>query len=191
MSLPCFLAKSAKIQDCVQKKSSIILRQLLYGEWCMKKWLLAGMILTMTVEMCGCTPGNNVPGATGAGALAGGLIGNELFHGKNAFAGVLAGALIGGIVGNRIGNYMDAQDKANMQNAITTVPVGQQATWTSANEGPNGQPVTYSVTPVRAYQTSSHRYCREYQTTVTVGGKVQRAYGHACRQPDGSWKIES
>jgi surface antigen len=32
-------------------------------------------------------------------------------------------------------------------------------------------------------------YCREYQTTVTVGGKSEQAYGTSCRQPDGSWQI--
>ncbi|MEE8203551.1 MAG: hypothetical protein V3R74_07315, partial [Alphaproteobacteria bacterium] len=31
--------------------------------------------------------------------------------------------------------------------------------------------------------------CREYQTTVNVGGQVEQAYGTACRQPDGSWQI--
>ncbi|PIZ03808.1 MAG: hypothetical protein COY58_07375 [Gammaproteobacteria bacterium CG_4_10_14_0_8_um_filter_38_16] len=156
----------------------------------MKKWLLVGALTVMAFDMSGCTPGNNTPGATAAGALAGGLIGNQIFSGKNAFAGVLAGALIGGIVGNRIGNYMDAQDRANMQSAIINTPMNQQASWTSNKEGPNGQPVTYTVRPVKAY-TSHHRYCREYQTTVTVGGKAQQAYGKACRQPDGSWKIAS
>lgn len=156
----------------------------------MKKLILASVMTMMVLELAGCTPGNNVPGATAAGALAGGLIGNQIFHGeKNAFAGVLAGALIGGLVGNRIGNYMDAQDKANMQNAITTVPVGQQASWTSDRRGPNGQPVSYTVRPVKVIR-AHNRYCREYQTTVTVGGKTQQpAYGKACRQPDGSWKI--
>lgn len=157
----------------------------------MKKWLLAGMITVMAFEMVGCTPGNNVPGATGAGALAGGLIGNELFHGKNAFAGVLAGALVGGIIGDQIGQYMDRQDKINMQSAIINTPVNQEASWTSDKAGPGGQPVTYTVKPVRNYYTPErHRYCREYQTTVTIGGKVQQAYGKACRQPDGSWKIQ-
>ncbi len=157
----------------------------------MKKWLLAGMMTVMVFEMTGCTPGNNVPGATGAGALAGGLIGNELFHGRNAFAGVLAGALVGGIVGNQIGQYMDRKDEANMQSAITTVPVGQEASWTSDRAGPNGQPVSYTVRPTSAgYSQRSHRYCREYQTTVTIGGQVKQAYGKACRQPDGSWKIQ-
>lgn len=32
-------------------------------------------------------------------------------------------------------------------------------------------------------------YCREYQAAATVGGLPQPAYGTACLQPDGSWKI--
>ena len=32
-------------------------------------------------------------------------------------------------------------------------------------------------------------YCREYTRTVRVGGFTQQAYGTACLQPDGSWKI--
>lgn len=154
----------------------------------MRKLILVSVLGVMAFEMVGCTPGNNVPGSTAAGALAGGLIGNQIFHGRNAFAGVLAGALVGGIIGNRIGNYMDQQDRINMQSAIINTPVNQQASWTNTHAGPDGQPVTYTVRPVRNY-TYENRYCREYQTTVTVGGKMQRAYGKACRQPDGSWKI--
>lgn len=154
----------------------------------MKKWLIISVI-SSSVVVASCTPGNNVPGSTAVGAVAGGLIGNELFHGRNAFAGVIAGALIGGIVGNQIGQYMDRQDKINMQSAIINTPVNQEATWTSDSPGPNGQPVTYTVKPVKTYYTNRHRYCREYQTTVNVGGKAQQAYGKACRMPDGQWKI--
>jgi surface antigen len=32
-------------------------------------------------------------------------------------------------------------------------------------------------------------WCREYRTTVTVGGLAQQAFGTACRQPDGTWKV--
>jgi hypothetical protein len=31
--------------------------------------------------------------------------------------------------------------------------------------------------------------CREYQTTTMIGGVPQRAYGTACLQPDGTWRI--
>jgi surface antigen len=81
---------------------------------------------------------------------------------------------------------MDRQDQANMQNAVSNVPVGQQAQWTNQKSG-----AAYTVRPVKNYTSSSHAYCREYQTTVTVDGKTQKAYGKACRQADGSWKMVS
>lgn len=31
--------------------------------------------------------------------------------------------------------------------------------------------------------------CREYNAQIMVGGQPQPAYGWACQQPDGSWKI--
>ncbi|MCZ6875908.1 MAG: hypothetical protein O7G88_20660 [bacterium] len=42
---------------------------------------------------------------------------------------------------------------------------------------------------VRTYQIDSGQYCREYQQTVVIGGQEDRAFGTACRQPDGSWQI--
>jgi hypothetical protein len=43
--------------------------------------------------------------------------------------------------------------------------------------------------PKPAYQASNGEYCREFTQTVSVGGRAQEAYGTACRQPDGSWRI--
>ena len=34
-------------------------------------------------------------------------------------------------------------------------------------------------------------YCREYTREVIVDGQPAQAYGQACRQPDGSWRIVS
>ena len=38
---------------------------------------------------------------------------------------------------------------------------------------------------------SYFEFRREYAHQIEVEGKKQRAYGHACRQPDGKWKIIS
>jgi surface antigen len=135
--------------------------------------------------MVGCTPGNNTGGATMAGAAIGALVGGSVAGKNSKWAGAIGGALVGGALGNIVGQKMDAQDKANMENAITTTPVNNQASWTNQSSG-----VTYTVTPVKQYQ-SAGSYCREYQTKVTVNGKTQDAYGKACRQPDGTWKIIS
>lgn len=32
-------------------------------------------------------------------------------------------------------------------------------------------------------------YCREYTRPVQIGGRTQEAYGQACLQPDGAWRI--
>lgn len=48
-----------------------------------------------------------------------------------------------------------------------------------------------SVTTTRIGHTGSGRTCHEFQQDVTIGGKTEHAYGIACQQPDGSWKIVS
>lgn len=48
---------------------------------------------------------------------------------------------------------------------------------------------TGSVVPVRTYQNASGHYCREFVTTIIIGGVEEPAYGTACRQPDGAWLI--
>ena len=46
-----------------------------------------------------------------------------------------------------------------------------------------------TVQVTRTGATPSGRQCREFQQTVTVGGRTEQAYGTACLQPDGSWEI--
>jgi hypothetical protein len=31
--------------------------------------------------------------------------------------------------------------------------------------------------------------CREYQSQITIGGRIQPSHGTACLQPDGSWRL--
>src|SRR3990167_7193689 len=143
----------------------------------MKKMITIGSMLVLAVGLVGCTPGNNIPGATIAGTAAGGLLGAAFFHGSGAWIGILGSALVGGVIGNFVGKKMDADDQARMAQAVTTTPVGSQAQWT------NSQDVTYTVTPVRNYSRQG-RYCREYQTKVEIGGRTRNAYCTACREPD-------
>jgi len=39
--------------------------------------------------------------------------------------------------------------------------------------------------------STTGRYCREFQQEVKIGGVKERAYGTACRNPDGSWEVVS
>jgi len=123
-------------------------------------------------------------GAVGGAAL-GGLIAAAV--GGNA-AAIAASAVGGALLGGVIGNMLDERDKRleaeAAQKALETAPTGSPVAWQNPDSGHSG-----SVTPVKTYQTASGGYCREYQQTVTIDGKQEKAHGTACRQPDGSWKI--
>jgi len=64
----------------------------------------------------------------------------------------------------------------------TTAPVGQEIIWNS-----NG--ATGSVVATKEGTNTQGQTCREYQQTVTIGGKNETAFGTACLQADGAWKI--
>ena len=44
-----------------------------------------------------------------------------------------------------------------------------------------------SAQPAQAQNSKEH--CREYTKNVSINGRLEQAYGTACRQPDGSWEI--
>ncbi len=66
--------------------------------------------------------------------------------------------------------------------AATSAPLNDPIAW---NDGT----ASGSVTPLRDGETDDGRTCREFQQEITVDGKRQRAYGTACREPDGSWQM--
>jgi surface antigen len=45
-----------------------------------------------------------------------------------------------------------------------------------------------SVTPTRTYKTDLGD-CRELGQQVVIDGRAEVAYGAACREPDGRWRI--
>lgn len=121
------------------------------------------------------------------GAAAGGLAGSQIGSGKGRLAATAAGTLLGALIGSEIGRSMDEADRLRARRAYAraaTAPIGQQITWHNPETGNHG-----TITPLREGTASAGRYCREFQQTVTIGNKTEQAYGTACRQPDGSWKI--
>ena len=121
------------------------------------------------------------------GAAAGGLLGAQFGSGTGKLVATGAGVLIGALIGSEVGRSLDEADRIKANEAIRAsydAPIGEKIEWNNPRSGNSG-----SVVPVRDGTSSSGAYCREYQQTVTVGGKTEQAYGTACRQPDGSWRI--
>lgn len=122
-------------------------------------------------------------GAVLGGAL-GGIAGSNVGKGTGRTAAIIGGTVIGVLVGGSIGRAMDDLDQACIGQVLEHAPSGERVRWVDPDKK-----TTYDVVPTDTWEDTSGRYCREYQTTATVGGKSQQVYGTACRQPDGSWEI--
>lgn len=127
---------------------------------------------------------------TGVGAIGGAIAGSQFGSGKGQLVGVAVGTLLGAGIGHEIGASLDRADMTYygqaQQRALETGQPGQVLPWQNPQSGNSG-----TFTPAAYYQSSAGQYCREYSQTINVGGKVERGYGTACRQPDGSWQIVS
>jgi surface antigen len=122
------------------------------------------------------------------GAGAGAVVGSQVGGGGGRVVGTAVGTLLGALVGGEIGRSMDHADQMAAQQAYNqaqTAPIGQPITWDNPDNGHYG-----AVTPVReGTHDQTGEYCREFQQSVTIGGRREDAYGIACQQPDGSWRI--
>lgn len=72
----------------------------------------------------------------------------------------------------------------NPPGPVESSPTGQASAWADPDRDQAGTPVT-----TRTFENAVGQPCREFTQTITIAGQKQPAYGTACRQPDGSWKI--
>ena len=133
--------------------------------------------------------GQKQTGGAVLGALGGGLLGSTVGKGSGRLWAVGAGTLIGALIGSEVGRSLDKADEAyatQAYNQAATAPIGETINWRNPESGNYG-----SVTPSREGRTNDGRYCREYQSSIYVGGKYEQGVGTACRNPDGTWQIVS
>jgi surface antigen len=127
-------------------------------------------------------------GGTLIGAAGGAAVGSQIGSGTGRLVAVAIGTLAGALIGQGVGQSLDRADQLamerNAQYALESTRTQSTTTWRNPDSGNYG-----SITPVETYQTASGQYCREYVQTVVVAGEKQQAYGTACRQSDGTWKI--
>ena len=140
------------------------------------------------VILAGCGGGIKEQFGTVIGAGVGALAGSQIGDGRGQLAAVAVGTLLGAIAGSEVGKSLDRADRLAMgqaqQQALETGKSGTNTTWQNPDSGNSG-----AISPQPAYQQADGNYCREFTQTVSVGGKTESAYGTACRQPDGTWKI--
>ena len=158
----------------------------------MRGTVLKGVALVALVAILttGCATMEANPKTT-IGAVGGGTVGGLIAAAAGGSPAVIAASVIGGIlVGGLVGNLLDERDKKMAteaaQKALESAPTGKPVAWNNPDSGHAG-----TVTPVKTYQTADGKQCRQYETSVTIDGKQEKAFGKACRQPDGSWQIDN
>ncbi len=152
--------------------------------------LLLVLLLAGALAACSAQTGPKQTGGTLIGAGLGALAGSQIGGGRGKLAAVGLGALLGAFLGNQAGASLDRADRLYAdqaaQHGLENLPSGESSEWQNPDSLNSG-----SFTPLATYQAPDGGYCREYQQTVTVSGQRQSAYGTACRQPGGSWRIAS
>jgi surface antigen len=138
----------------------------------------------LLVPLWSCGPaGSHEEGGTVVGAVAGGLIGNQFGHGAGRALATVGGAVVGGLIGNSIGRDMDEADRRYAREAeLRALEYDEEEDWRNDHSGHHGY-----IRPRRSYRAEG-RVCREYETTVYIHDRPETLVGHACRQPDGTWR---
>jgi surface antigen len=156
----------------------------------MTRWFVVPLMAT-ALAVSGCAEWQGQPktaGGTIIGAGLGGLAGSQFGHGRGSLVTTGAGVLLGALLGSQVGQSLDRADRLTMeqttQQTLEGTRTGEAVPWRNPDTGNYG-----TVRPVQTYQRAGGQVCREFQQTITVGGRTEEGYGTACRQPDGSWRI--
>lgn len=150
------------------------------------------LVCTLTLSLfglsgCQQTRGNNTTTGALIGGATGALAASHIGKGSGKIAATMLGAFAGAVIGSEVGQYLDEIDRAKADDAFqqaANAPVGRTIEWKNPNSGHHGR-----IVHLREGMASGGEYCREYQSEVTIGNKVEKAFGTACRRPDGSWEI--
>lgn len=148
------------------------------------------ILLVSILTGCAGIPATNQTQGTVAGGVIGALLGSTVGDGRGTVWATAAGAVGGALVGSHLGKRLDSKDHKAINKATYSALENKEShsktTWVNPDSGHAG-----SVTPTRTIEMADGRFCREYTSMVEVGGQAETAYGTACRQDDGSWKIAS
>ncbi|MBC7907483.1 MAG: glycine zipper 2TM domain-containing protein [Rhodospirillaceae bacterium] len=152
----------------------------------MKRVMPVALIVGM-LSGCANDYGPKQTGGAVLGGVGGAVAGAQFGKGTGNIAMTALGTLLGAYAGSEVGKSLDKSDRLYAQQAETrahSAPVGSSVAWNNPDSGHSG---TY--TPIRDGTDQAGNYCREYQTSVKIDGKSEKAFGTACRQPDGTWQV--
>ncbi len=153
----------------------------------MKQKILLSTLLAATLSVTGCATyqGQQEQAGMVIGGILGGVLGSQVGSGHGQTAAIIAGTMAGAAIGGAVGHSMDETDRMRTAQTLETVRTGVPSRWHNPDTGND-----YTVVPTRTYETAQGP-CREYTMDAVIGGKKETVYGTACRQADGSWRVQN
>ena len=150
------------------------------------KIILVTMLISIfLISSCASHRGSNEDSGMIIGGVIGGVLGHHIGKGGGRTIATVIGTIIGMNIGGNIGYSMDKNDQLKIAHSLEMVRTGVATNWRNPDTGNQ-----YMVVPTRTFEKKGSP-CREYQLDATINGKLERVYGTACRQKDGSWKVSN
>lgn len=119
------------------------------------------------------------------GGVLGGVLGSQVGRGDGRTTAIILGTIAGAAIGGSVGHSMAEVDRMKTAQALEGVRTGVPSSWKNPDSGNE-----YVVVPTRTYEAPSGP-CRDYTIDAVIGGKKDKIFGTACRQPDGSWQVRN
>jgi surface antigen len=145
--------------------------------------LSAMAALALALQACASSPG----GPPERGAAAGPLLAPAPGRPADRLTAPVRGTIIGAFVGESLGTTLTDEDvllAGAAQQRAYAAPVGRPVTWSNPATGHSG-----AIIVLRDGRNVSGDACRAYRATISVGGQTQQAYGTACQQANGDWRV--
>jgi surface antigen len=155
---------------------------------------LAPLLVALTLPFASCATVEQtyrenpkaVLGSLGGAVLGGGIAAIAGGNPAAIVASTVGGALLGGFVGHKLDDRDKRMAAEAAQRAFEQGRTGQAVAWQNPDSGNSG-----SITPTQTYQIAGGQYCRRYTQEIMIGGEQHETHGTACRQPDGTWSVQS
>ncbi len=138
------------------------------------------MLATLMLVLTGCA--SQQQKGTIIGGVTGALVGSLIGDGRGQNIAIAVGAIAGSAIGSSIGKRFDEQDQSRIAYSMEHK---RRSSWTNSTTGHRR---TVMPSSTRA-PSSTNQQCREFTVDTEIGDRTESAYGTACRQDDGSWKI--
>lgn len=149
---------------------------------------IAALALVGTLAACE-TGGPKETAGTVLGGVGGAVLGSQFGSGTGRVAMTALGTAGGMMIGRSIGASLDRADRAYAmqarRQAVYNGQLGQRISWRNGQTGNYGHTVVTNV----GTDMNTGGLCKQYQTTVYIDGAPDTAYGTACQDRYGNWRM--